>query len=85
MKSRRGQCVHPRYGERGSVLGRFAAACSQARRALNSKGFAVIKKGSAVYKKAKELYDKYLSTRERTRSRLQRPVEEGKKVRHTMV
>ena len=69
MKSRRGQCVHPRYGERGIVLGRIAAACSQARRALNSKGFDVIKKGSAVYKKARAM-KKRMKT---------------KKVRHTQV
>merc|ERR1719305_593983 len=38
------------------VLGPWIAACQQARKALNIKGFAVVKKGTPLYKKAKELY-----------------------------
>merc|ERR1712146_333190 len=39
-----------------AVLGPWTAACQKARKALNIKGFAVIKKGTPLYKKAKELY-----------------------------
>merc|ERR1712118_263944 len=38
------------------VLGPWTAAVQKARKALNIKGFAVIKKGTPLYKKAKELY-----------------------------
>merc|ERR1712093_605245 len=38
------------------VLGAWTAAVQKARKALNIKGFAVIKKGTPLYKKAKELY-----------------------------
>jgi hypothetical protein len=37
-------------------LGAWTAAVQKARKALNIKGFAVIKKGTPLYKKAKELY-----------------------------
>merc|ERR1712196_309137 len=37
-------------------LGPWVAACQQAKKALNMKGFAVIKKGTPLYTKAKELY-----------------------------
>merc|ERR1712193_111822 len=39
-----------------AVLGGWTAAVQKARKALNIKGFAVIKKGTPLYKKAKELY-----------------------------
>merc|ERR1719326_2705298 len=39
-----------------AVLGPWIAAVQKARKALNIKGFAVIKKGTPFYKKAKELY-----------------------------
>merc|ERR1719171_2144585 len=39
-----------------SVFGPWTAAVMQARKALNIKGFAVIKKGTPLYKKAKELH-----------------------------
>merc|ERR1711907_5134 len=39
-----------------AVLGPWTAAIQKARKALNIKGFAVIKKGTPLYKKAKELY-----------------------------
>merc|ERR1712224_270711 len=39
-----------------AVLGPWTAAVQKARKALNIKGFAVVKKGSPLYKKAKELY-----------------------------
>ena len=39
-----------------SVFGGWLAAVAKARKALNIKGFSVIKKGTPLYKKAKELY-----------------------------
>merc|ERR1711861_6674 len=39
-----------------AVLGPWTAAVQKARKALNVKGFAVVKKGTPLYKKAKELY-----------------------------
>merc|ERR1739848_428887 len=39
-----------------AVLGPWTAAVQKAHKALNIKGFAVIKKGTPLYKKAKELY-----------------------------
>merc|ERR1712072_186263 len=40
------------------TLGAWTVAVQKARKALNVKGFAVIKKGTPLYKKAKELYGK---------------------------
>merc|ERR1712094_110609 len=39
-----------------SHFGGWLAAVAKARKALNIRGFAVIKKGTPLYKKAKELY-----------------------------
>merc|ERR1711918_263958 len=39
-----------------STFGGWLSAVAKARKALNVKGFAVIKKGTPLYKKAKELY-----------------------------
>merc|ERR1719314_8386 len=39
-----------------TILGPWTAAVQKARKALNIKGFAVVKKGTPLYKKAKELY-----------------------------
>merc|ERR1711904_709289 len=39
-----------------TTLGPWTAAVQKARKALNIKGFAVVKKGTPLYKKAKELY-----------------------------
>merc|ERR1712070_1308973 len=39
-----------------ATLGPWIAAVQKARKALNVKGFAVVKKGTPLYKKAKELY-----------------------------
>merc|ERR1711924_549274 len=38
------------------TLGAWTMAVQKARKALNIKGFSVIKKGTPLYKKAKELY-----------------------------
>merc|ERR1711977_262510 len=56
-KNKAGRVVSKKVSARcKSVLGPWTAAVQKARKALNIKGFAVIKKGTPLYKKAKELY-----------------------------
>merc|ERR1719240_2029308 len=56
-KNKTGKIVSKKVSAQAkAVLGPWVAACQQARKALNIKGFAVIKKGTPLYKKAKELY-----------------------------
>ena len=59
VKNKSGKIVSKkRSAHSKAVLGPWTAAVQKARKALNIKGFAVIKKGTPLYKKAKELYGK---------------------------
>merc|ERR1712185_223537 len=56
-KTKTGKIVSKAASARAkTVFGPWNAAVQQARKALNIKGFSVIKRGTPLYKKAKELY-----------------------------
>merc|ERR1711997_807851 len=57
VKNKSGRIVSKALSARGKKSP-WIAACAAARKALNIKGFAVIKKGSPLYIKAKALYKK---------------------------
>merc|ERR1711907_531525 len=56
-KNKHGRVVSKAQSARGKKNG-WINACNAARKALNIKGFQVIKKGTALYNKAKALYKK---------------------------
>ena len=57
VKNKNGKIVSKKKAAKAkSVFGGWLAAVAKARKALNIKGFSVIKKGTPLYKKAKELY-----------------------------
>merc|ERR1719305_1011620 len=56
VKNKNGKIVSKKAAKAKSVFGGWLAAVAKARKALNIKGFSVIKKGTPLYKKAKELY-----------------------------
>ena len=57
VKSKSGKIVSKKASLRAKK-NPWIAACAAARKALNIKGFSVIKKGSPLYNKAKALYKK---------------------------
>ena len=57
VKNRNGRIVSKKKAALAKTqFGGWLAALASARKALNIKGFSVIKKGTPLYKKAKELY-----------------------------
>merc|ERR1711982_165886 len=57
VKNKSGKIVSKKMSAKGKKSP-WILACAAARKALNIKGFAVIKKGSPLYNKAKALYKK---------------------------
>jgi hypothetical protein len=61
-KNKHGRIVSKKRQARG-LKNKWIEACLKARKALGTKGFAVIKKGTPLYTKAKSIYGARASTR----------------------